>query len=275
MARVDFRVGDCCRLLKTLPSESIDLCLFSPPYDHLRTYSGQYSFDYQRLGKRLFRVMKPGGVCVVVIGDGTKNRCKTLTSFRFPVHWCDEIGWGLWETLIYHRGPPHNHVTRFRLDHEYIHVFVKGNRPKTFNKEPLRIPTIQAGMRKGLTKRNTKGDLVNLKRGFIQETKCRGSVWSMGQRYSPNSLKINHPATFPDQLARDIITCFSAKGDVVLDPYVGSGTTCVQSYLFGRHSIGFDISADYVNLAWRRIARECLNDRLMEWVYETAARHTG
>lgn len=272
MVGVDLRVGDACRLLKSLPDESIDLCIFSPPYDHLRTYSGQYSFDYQRLGKRLFRVMKPGGVCAVVIGDGTVKGCKTLTSFRFPIDWVDNAGWGLWDTLIYNRHGMYTWESRFRIDHEYIHIFVKGNRPQFVDKKPLEIESNWAGcVMNSRTKRKSDGRLENAL-GQVNMMKCRGTVWKLLAGFRGNRLKHEHPATFPDQLARDIIVCFCPPNGTVLDPYVGSGTTCVQSYLFKRHSIGFDISADYVNLAWRRIARECLQHRLMEWVYECDSR---
>jgi DNA modification methylase len=103
----------------------VALTVTSPPYDHLRTYKGNASFDYPAVGRELLRVTVPGGVACVVIQDGTRDYCKTGTSFRMVVNWMD-AGWGLWETLIWRKESPHNHTTRFRLDHEYIFCFVNG-----------------------------------------------------------------------------------------------------------------------------------------------------
>ena len=77
------RVGDCMELLPDVPDAFVDLTVFSPPYDAIRTYKGEWTLDFHRLGAELMRVTKEGGVCALVIGDGTKNFAKSLTSFRF------------------------------------------------------------------------------------------------------------------------------------------------------------------------------------------------
>jgi hypothetical protein len=87
-----FIQGDCLQELASFSNNSIDLTVFSPPYDGIRDYKNNWSFDFVMLGKHLYRVTKDGGVAVVVIGDGTKNFAKSLTSFRLAVNWVDEIG---------------------------------------------------------------------------------------------------------------------------------------------------------------------------------------
>ena len=92
---------------------------------------------------------------------------------------------------------------------------------------------------------------------IVNPLKCRGTIW----RYAPsnteaNRLKLQHPATFADALARDLILCFSQPGDLVLDPFVGSGTTCVVAAQNERRWIGIDIASEYCEIACERLQIE-------------------
>jgi len=223
--------ADCVKALKAFPDESVDLVVFSPPYDAIRDYKKNWRFDFHSLGDELYRVVKEGGVCCVVIGDGTKNFAKSLTTARLTVDWCDEIGWKLFENVIYKRdGNPGAWWTqRFRVDHEYILIFFKGLRPKTFDKSSLMIPSKHAGRTYAGTDRLTNGGFKKIEPRQVNPFKCRGTVWQYSTSNSEgNRLKLKHPATFPDKLAEDLILCFSKAGDVVLDPLCGSGTTCLR-----------------------------------------------
>lgn len=249
-------VGDCLEILPILPSDSIDLVMFSPPYDGIREYKGNWQFESEQLGRELLRVTKPGGICVVVIGDSSKNFAKSLTSFRLAVTWCDAVGWRLFETCIYQRdgNPGAWWRKRFRVDHEYIHIFLKGERPKTFNKEPLMIPSKHAGKRYTGTDRLTSGGFKRIAPTAVNPMKCRGTVW----RYSTsnaegNRLKLQHPATYPDKLVEDILVCFSEPNDVILDPMAGSGTTCVVAAQLGRQFLGIEVSEEYAGIARQRL----------------------
>ncbi|MCW5764310.1 MAG: hypothetical protein KIT88_13840, partial [Phycisphaeraceae bacterium] len=86
-----------------MPDETVDLTVFSPPYDGIRDYSGDWSLDYRTLGDHLLRVTREGGVAAVIIGDGTKNFAKSLTTFRWAVDWVDRAGWKLFECCVYAR----------------------------------------------------------------------------------------------------------------------------------------------------------------------------
>lgn len=248
--------SDCLDALSEIESECIDLTVFSPPYDEIREYGGNWSLDFVKLGKQLFRVTKDGGVAVVVMGDGTKNFAKSLGTFRLAVNWVDGIGWKLFESVIYkrHGNPGAWWAKRFRVDHEYILMFFKGERPKSFCKEHLMIPSKHAGKVYSGTDRLTNGGFKKIEPKVVNPMKCRGTVWEYpASNTEDNRLKLRHPATFPDRLARDLILCFSEENDVVLDPMCGSGTTCVQAKLLKRNFIGIEINEEYCEIAEKRL----------------------
>jgi len=249
---------DCVNGMKRLPDGSIDLVVTSPPYDEIRDYSG-FTLDLHATGKEIFRVLKPGGIAVMIIQDQTKNFGKTLTSFRTIVDWCDNIGFKLFETVIYkkHGAEGGWWRTRFRVDHEYMPIFLKGERPNYFNKEPLKIPSKWAGVTMtGCASRLTNGTTLKSKKVTINPTKCRGTIWDYTTCGDGSRLKHKHPATFPDKIPFDFIQCFCPPGGIVLDPFMGSGTTALAAIQLDRFFIGFDISPEYCNLARERIVKE-------------------
>lgn len=262
-------VGNCHELIEFLEPNSIQLALFSPPYDKLRDYKGGVNFDLTRLGQQLYRVMAPGGVVVMVIQDQTINFAKSLTSMRTIVNWVDVVGFTLFECLIYQRhGATGGYPNRFRTDHEYMPVFVKGNdgRPASFNKAPLahfnsgdsRVNTSGAARRQpdGTVKRSPRKVL------YSNET-SRGTLWKYhvsSDTSNPDArIKFAHPATYPDRLAWDHVMCWTQPGDMILDPFVGSGSTAVAAISSGRNCIGFDVSSEYIELAEARC------DKINHW----------
>lgn|SRR3989338_2357921 len=247
---------DCLEGLDALPSHSIDLVVTSPPYDAIRNYQG-YQFDLSRTGKALYRVLKDGGVATMVIQDQTRAFAKTLTSFRTIIDWCDNGGFRLFECCIYRKYGMDAAwwKKRFRVDHEYIPIFLKGSRPRYFDKEPLKVPSKHAGRTMtGCANRRTDGKTGESTQIQINPFKCRGTVWDYLGCGDKDKLKRMHPATFPDQLPYDIVQCFCPPGGVVLDPFMGSGSTAVAAKRLGRHFIGFEISKDYCEIARRRIS---------------------
>lgn len=257
--------GDAVEELKKLPDNSIDLVVTSPPYDEIRKYNG-FSFNLHETGKELFRVLKNGGIAAMVIQDQTKNFGKTLTSFRTIVDWVDSIGFKLFETVIYRKygaeGAWWN--KRFRVDHEYMPIFLKGERPRYFNKEPLKIPSKHGGktMTGGGT-RLTNGIRIATRSITINPMKCRGTIWEYMTAGDGTRLKHQHPATFPDKLPYDFIQCFCPLNGVVLDPFVGSGTTVLAAIDLSRNYIGIDISKDYCDLANKRIKEEGRKNKVL------------
>ena len=250
--------GDSAEELKKIPSNSIDLVVTSPPYDNIRKYHG-FHYDLHATGQEIYRVLKNGGIAVMVIQDQTKHFGKSLTSFRTIVDWVDNIGFKLFECLIYkkHGAEGAWWRTRFRVDHEYMPVFLKGERPQYFNKEPLKIPSKWGGKTLvGGATRLTNGKTLKARPIKINLMKDRGTIWDYTTCGDGTRLKHTHPATFPDKLPYDFIQCFCPPNGIVLDPFIGSGTTALAAIQLGRRYIGIDISKDYCDLAKRRIKEE-------------------
>ena len=250
----------CGDAAETLASEvedgAVDLTVFSPPYDGLRDYTG-YTFDLHALGAQLFRVTRPGGVVAMVIQDQTSKGRKSLTSFKTIIDWCDNIGFGLFECVIYRKNGKDGAwwKRRFRVDHEYIPIFVKGEKPSVFDKEPIKIPCKHAGKTMtGGANRNKDGFTERSREMRINATKCPGTIWDFANGGDKVRMKSRHPAAFPDRLPHSFIQVFTRPGDLVLDPMAGSGSTLVAAKLLGRRYLGVDISEEYCALSRTRLA---------------------
>jgi site-specific DNA-methyltransferase (adenine-specific) len=252
--------SDNISYMKSLPDDSVDMIVTSPPYDNLRTYNG-FKLDLHEVGEQALRLLKPGGIAAVIIQDSTTDGHKSLTSFRMIIDWCDSVGFGLFENCIYSRQGVEGAwwKKRFRVDHEYIPLFIKGKRPAYFNKEELKIPSKHGGKTMtGAATRNPDGTQQKARQVYINPMKCRGTIWNYPQCGDGSKLKHKHPATFPNLLPYDLIECFCPPGGVVLDPFNGSGTTCVAAKTLGRNYIGIDISQEYCDIADARIKTESI-----------------
>jgi site-specific DNA-methyltransferase (adenine-specific) len=240
--------GECSEMMKALPDGCIDLTVTSPPYDNLREYKG-YVFDYKPVIEQLYRVTKPGGVVVWVVADATINGSETGTSFKQALYGVS-VGFNLHDTMIYLRSSPNTpESNRYGNVFEYMFVFSKDT-PKTFNLLKDR-KNKYAGTKIHGTQRNKNGDLQYNKSNKIIDTYGpRFNVWQI-ENYTPPGNK--HPAIFPEALARDHILTWSNKDEIVLDPFMGSGTTAKMAMQNGRNFLGFDISPEYVELAKKRV----------------------
>lgn len=244
--------GDNIELIKQLDDNSIDLTVTSPPYDNLRTYNG-FTWDFKSLAKELFRVTKDGGVIVWVVGDATINGSETGTSFRQALYFM-ECGFRLHDTMIYEKNsssfPAKRNGNRYTQIFEYMFVFSKGT-PKC--NLICDKPNKWAGYTNWgkNTQYNKKGELVKTKNiKPVPEYSPRNNIWRYVSGFND---KTGHPAVFPEQLAEDHIISWSDSGDVVFDPFMGSGTTAKMALKNGRNFIGFEISQEYVDIANERI----------------------
>lgn len=241
---------DCLNVLRQMDDNYIDMVLTSPPYDDLRSYDG-YSFDFENIAKELYRVLKDGGVMVWIVNDAVKKGSETGTSFKQALYFKD-IGFNLHDTMIYAKNNPipQNH-NRYEQCFEYMFILSRG-KPKTFN--PIKVPTKNAGAEFDWGNRKTVFDDKQCRRHRasdirkVNDTKIHNNIFY----YSIGGSKVGHPAVFPLQLAIDQVVTWSNKDDIVLDPFMGSGTTglaCVQN---NRHFIGIEISDKYVQIAKKR-----------------------
>lgn len=247
--------GDCVDVMKSFPDDAIDLCITSPPYDDLREYNG-FRFDIDAVTPELYRIMKPGGVVVWIVGDGTKNRARTGTSFRHFISFM-EIGFSAHDWMIYRKtGIRYPDRSRYYNAFEFMGVFCKSY-PKTINQIADR-KNKTAGSKERYNYRKKDGTLIN--KNKIVETKANGvrtNVWdysTSSTSNAPDRIAFNHPAIMPLELAADHVVSWSKQGDTVLDICCGSGQVPIAAMIRDRRYIGIDCSIEYIELAKRRLS---------------------
>lgn len=223
-----------------VPDNSIGLAFTSPPYNVGKEYDNDLEFEeylelIKTVGKEVYRTLRPGGRYVINVANLGRKPYIPLHSFFYGIHadigflpmgeiiWVKSRGangscaWGSWQSA---RAP------RLRDVHEYLLVFSK----QSFA-------------------RPDQGESSISRDEFLEATL---SVWEI----PPESAKrIGHPAPFPIALAARVVQLYSYRNDVVLDPFVGSGTTSVAAKMNGRHYVGFDISEEYCRIANFRLSQ--------------------
>ena len=250
--------GDNVTVLSTLPDECIDLVVTSPPYDDLRTYGG-HSWDFAGVARELTRVLKPGGVIVWVVADATVNGSETLTSMRQAIHFKDVCGLNVHDTMIYKKsavGACGSNLAYWQ-EWEYSFVLSKG-RPANVNRLKDRKNATAGSHRSPTVKQNVVGTRRHGKVEIAEEG-IRGNVWTYHTGNFGGDDKHEHPAPFPETLAKDHVTSWSNPGDVVLDPFAGSGTTLKAAKELNRHWLGIEINPAYVEICHKRLAQDVLN----------------
>ena len=236
---------NCLDTMARIPDGFIGLTVTSPPYDNLRTYNG-YSFDFEVVAKELWRITKQGGVVVWVVGDATIKGSETGTSFRQALYF-KEIGFNI-ETMIWEKtgsGCLGSNLF-YGQNFEFMFILTKG-KPKTTNLICDRENKVKSGTVKVNSSLNQSGKGTTR----IIERKPfgkRNNIWRFDTQKGSE-----HPAPFPEQLANDHIISWSNEGDLVYDPFMGSGTTAKMAILNKRNWIGSEISDEYCKIIERRI----------------------
>jgi len=233
--------------MKLIPDNSINLTITSPPYDDLRDYNG-FSWNVEEVSEQLFRITKPGGTVVWIVGDATIKGSETGSSFRQAL-WFMNMGFNLHDTMIWKK---HTFTavgalkTRYAPIFDYMFIFTKG-KIKTFN--PIKDrPNKYAGTKVHGTIRQKNGNTYTPSRNdhFLKDFGQRYNIWEIA---NVGKRGMKHPAVFPEQLAEDHIISWSNINDLILDPFMGSGTVARMCKKLNRNYIGFDISQEYCNLA--------------------------
>lgn len=258
-------VGDCRDVMPTLESGSVQMCVTSPPYDNLRSYGGIKAFtldDFEVVARELYRVLCDGGVLCWNVGDSVVDGSETLTSAKQKIFFREQCGFRVHDTMFYEKanpGNPSDAQGRYNQCVEYIFVLSKG-KPRTFN--PIKDkPNVSFGeMRFGKKARKDSRGVIDgyfSDRAPAAEFGLRSNCWR-GKTSAQESVCTaqDHPATMPFWLARDLIQSWSNPGDLVLDPFFGSGTTGKAAELLGRKWLGIEINAEYEKLSRDRTAQQ-------------------
>ena len=251
--------GNCLEVMDLLIEQGVkvDLTVTSPPYDNLRTYNDSLDWGehiWKPVIEKLYQITKDGGVVVWVVDDATIKGSESGTSFSQALYF-KEIGFNLHDTMIYKTNKPPMNDNRYQKDFEFMFVFSKG-KPKIFN--PIMVETLAKGvLNKG---GNRKANGEKMKRGVENrtgETKVKGNIWYLPRSSrSGDEYSRKHPATFPEQLANDHIISWSNEGDLVFDPFLGSGTTGKMAKENNRDFIGIELDKTYYDIAVNRIREE-------------------
>lgn len=251
--------GDCLELMRNIPSGSVDMVVTSPPYDNLRTYNGslEWSFEiFQAIAKELSRVIKEGGVIVWNVADATIKGSETGTSFRQALYFKDECGLNLHDTMIWQK-PDVKPLTHNRYEQCFEYMFVLSKGKPSWNGIKDRS-NVSFGRKITGTWRDENGEthvLSGVKtEKQISEFGLRHNIWLVPTAKGKRS--DNHPAVFPVQLAQDHILSWSNPGDLVLDPFGGSGTTAVAAHRTGRRSICIERDLGYYLGSCGRVWKE-------------------
>ena len=246
-------LGDAEELLMKVPDNFVDLIVTSPPYDNLRKYNGVGDTwnhgKFKNIAGELQRVLKPGGVLVWNVNDKTEKGSEICTSFRRALYFMDNCGLRLNDTMIWEKTNPMPQVKQPRYNQvfEYIFVFSKGA-PKTFN--PIMVPCKCSGQDYDSTCKNMGGESGRTEKHFkINEEKVDSNIW----KFAIAQNKTKHPAVFPYELPYRHIRSWTNDGDLVLDPFIGSGTTALAAIDLGRKYLGFEMNEEYFNISKERI----------------------
>jgi len=220
--------GDCVTLMKKLPDGSVDLVVTSPPYDGLKEYKKRMTWEYfRKVASELHRVVKEGGIVVWIVSDIAEDKGG---SFRQALSFVED-GFTIHDIMIHKKAFPLLSKVRYRQAFEYMIILTKG--------EPRAINLLHDQPAKKSKKDKDKIASV------------RDNIWTYT---TGNEIMLSHLAAFPLALAVDHVSSWSKEGDIILDPFLRSGTTGVASMLLDRRFIGFEKEKKYLTIADKRLA---------------------
>lgn len=277
--------GDCLEVMREIPPDSVQCCVTSPPYWGLRDYGvdGQYGLERTpdeyaakmvEVFRKVRRVLKEDGTLWIVIGDSYTTRSgPTCQPDRLPLPglkpkdligapWMVAFalradGWYLRQDIIWHKPGvlPESVKDRCTKSHEYIFLLSK-NQHYFCDMQAVEEPATDWGPRHRNGKSESGGTGLAPHRGLSassrRSTRNKRSVWTVATHPYPEA----HFATYPPKLIEPCILAGSRQGDVVLDPFMGAGTTAVVARNLGRRYIGIELNPEYITMAEERIRRE-------------------
>ena len=244
--------GDGLDLLSSIPSGSVKLIVSSPPYNLGKIYerNQKMSLDqwvnWQRLIiQESIRVMHPSGSICWQVGHYVKDGIVTpLDCVLYPVF--QELGLVMRNRIVWTFNHGLHCQNRFSGRHETIMWWTRPGKDYTFNLDAVRVPQLYPNKKhfKGPKKGQLSGNLLG---------KSPGDVWSIPNVKANHVEKTTHPCQFPVQLVERLILALTNPGDLVVDPFIGSGSTAVASLMHGRRCAGADIHDEYIQIARNRL----------------------
>ena len=254
--RVTLHHGDCMELLKKLPDSSVDLVVTSPPYCIGKAYEDPHndieSFKKQHitLFDELYRVVKPGGSVCWQVGYHISEKCVVpLDCIIYDIFTTHseklEYPFVLRNRIIWTFGHGLNSTNRFSGRHETIMWFTKGEQT-IFNLDDVRVPQKYPGKRyyKGPNKGQLSGNPLG---------KNPSDVWDIPNVKAKHVEKTDHPCQFPVALPQRLIKALTLPNALVLDPFMGAGTTGVAALIEGRRFVGSELIQEYYDISTERI----------------------
>ena len=247
--------GESADVLKQFPENIIDCTITSPPYDNLRNYKDcEWNFEkFKEIATELYRVTKKGGVVVWVVGDAVIKGSESGSSFKQALYFI-ELGFRLHDTMIFEKNtssfPARRKGNRYTQIFEYMFVFSKDGKPNTATLICDKANKWAGHTNWGKnTHRNKAGDLVEMKDiKPVPDFSPRNNIWTyqVNHKFNTNDKEAHqHPAIFPEKLVKDHILSWTKEGDIVLDPFAGSGTTLKVSDSLKRKFVGIERNGDY------------------------------
>lgn len=232
--------GDATQEMTKLPARSIDLVIADPPYNLGKNYGNNIDekdwVEYQAFTRawlrEAVRVLKPTGSIYVFMGVRFISKLYSLLEDEFELHL------NSWITWHYTQGM--GRKVGFSPRHEDI-LFFNRSKNFTFNLDDVRIPQKYFRQRNNMSGANP------------------GDVWQFSHVHYCSAEREEHPTQKPEALMERIIKSSSNPGDLVLDPFVGSGTTSRVAKVLGRDWIGIELNPQYVAMAEKRLAMDSLD----------------
>lgn len=263
--KTDLKLGDCEKELKNIPGNSVDLIFTSPPYADQRknTYGGIHPDKYVEwflpVSKQLLRVLKPTGTFILNIKEKVVNGERSTYIIELILEMRKQ-GWLWTEEFIWHKKNcyPGKWPNRFRDAWERLLQFNKNKKFHMYQEEvTVPIGDWAKTRLKNLSETDKIRDESKVGSGFGKNI----SNWlDRNKAYPTNVLHLatecnnkNHSAAFPEGLPEWFIKLFTKEGDIVLDPFMGSGTTNLVAKRMKRNSIGIEIAPEYYEMVRSRI----------------------
>jgi adenine-specific DNA-methyltransferase len=241
--------SDVLETLRLITTESVQLIVTSPPYNIGKEYESKTNYDdyfiwQEEVIQECVRILKPGGSICWQVGNGIdKGEVIPLDAIFYGIF--KKFNLKMRNRIIWTFGHGLHAKNRFSGRYETILWFTKGNDYK-FNLDSVRVPV------KYPNKKHFKGPKI----GQLSSNplgKNPGDVWDITNVKAMHPEKTEHPCQFPVAMIERLILAMTDTGDLVLDPFVGSGTTLVAAALHGRKSLGIEVQEKYVEIAMSRL----------------------